>query len=524
MVNEYKTMGDYYKSSYGNTTLHTNYHYFRFNAFLKNAKDAMKELNSISGGIDALEAKELAFYKKFGCNSYEEFMDLLRMMMNSDDGKLLRRASNENVSKFISRLISGKDGTRDMNEFDLRITINTDQAQDKMDEISKALSAAFKQPVDLGITITGARNADLKRMVNRLTKKRLHITSNNIEKLAQYLASDEEINEMITIEIGGRRVTSKQISESIQYRPYPWGYKLSEIREGMAENPKQTITELEQAINDIRAELKQYFGGSGSTEFNQALETTLDSVLSSGYNLFFIGGNVRNGLLGAFGEFGTALLMNYLYLKTGGRLNESIAEVVGQNLGKQDVQIFDAFGIQVKNYSVNAGPNGAFTRSNIEVKQHPNEVAQYFSDAQSFTGFLANFFFNADINKHYFGTIYDLEDILEKEYTAELLRTAVADISDTVCFYNISQQYFVPGSRILAFYQGCIENIETKIICNSGIHWTEGPSRGPNEFWKWLGHAWAPTAKNTSVFNQLIGNGITIRTTMKGLNIGKYAY
>jgi hypothetical protein len=112
---------------------------------------------------------------------------------------------------------------------------------------------------------------------------------------------------------------------------------MADIKKGMADNPKQTIAELEQAIKDIRAEIKQYFGGSGSAEFNQALETTLDSVLSSGYNLFFIGSNVRNGLLGAFGEFGTALLMNYLYLKTGGRLDESIAEVVGQNLGKQDV-------------------------------------------------------------------------------------------------------------------------------------------------------------------------------------------
>ena len=90
MIDEYKSMGQYYQSSYGNTTLHTNYHYFRFNAFLKNAKDAMKELNSLSGGIEALEAKELAFYKKFGCNSYEEFMNFLRMMMNSDDGKLFR--------------------------------------------------------------------------------------------------------------------------------------------------------------------------------------------------------------------------------------------------------------------------------------------------------------------------------------------------------------------------------------------------------------------------------------------------
>jgi hypothetical protein len=36
----------------------------------------------------------------------------------------------------------------------------------------------------------------------------------------------------------------------------------------MAENPTQTKAELDQAIRDIRAELKQYFGGSGSAEFN----------------------------------------------------------------------------------------------------------------------------------------------------------------------------------------------------------------------------------------------------------------
>lgn len=523
MIDEYKSMGQYYQSSYGNTTLHTNYHYFRFNAFLKNAKDAMKELNSLPGGIEALEAKELAFYKKFGCNSYEEFMDFLRLMMNSDDGKLLRRASNENVSKFINKLIAGKTDNKDMNDFDLNITINTSQAQSKIDEISSALSAAFGQPIDLGITVKG-NVTNLKKMVNKLLKKNYHLSSFNTEALSSFLTSDSSLEELVTIEMGGSRVTSSELSQLIRYRPYPWGYTLADIRKGMAENPKQTVAELEQAINDIRKEIRNYFGGSGSSEFNQALEQTLNSVLSSGYNLFFIGSNVRNGLLGAFGEFGTALLINYLYLKSGHILNDSIAEVVGQNLGKQDVQILDAFGIQVKNYSVNAGPNGAFTRRNIEVRQHPNEVAQYFSNAQSFTGFLANFFFNADINKHYYNTIYDLEDVLEKEYTAELLRTAVADIGDTVCFYNISQQYFVPGSRILAFYQGCIENIETKIICNSGIHWTEGPSRGPNEFWKWLGHAWAPTEKNASVFNQLIGNGITIKTTMKGLNIGNYAY
>jgi hypothetical protein len=43
---------------------------------------------------------------------------------------------------------------------------------------------------------------------------------------------------------------------------------MADIKKGMAENPTQTKAELDQAIRDIRTELKQYFGGSGSAEFN----------------------------------------------------------------------------------------------------------------------------------------------------------------------------------------------------------------------------------------------------------------
>lgn len=519
----YNSMTQYYQSSYGNSVLHTNYNYFRFNSFLKNSKEAMRELQSLSIGFDALETKELAFYKKFGANSYEEFMSLLKSLMNSDDGALLRRASNENVSKLISKIIAGKTNNEDMNQVELVINVNTEQAQDEMDKISKILSKVFGQPVDVGLTITG-NIKNIKKMANKLSKKNFHLSSYNSDALFEYLRGDNDLDDMITISFNGRRIDTTELSQMIKFRPYPWGYTLAEIRQGIEENPKQGIAELEQAIRDIRNEIKAYFGGSGSKEFNQALDVTLDKVLSEGYGLFFIGSNVKNGLLGAFGEFGTALLMNYLYLKTGHRLDESIANVVGQNLGKQDVLLFDAFGIQVKNYSVKAGPNGAFTRMNIEVKQHPAEVAQYFGEAQSFTGFLANYFFNADINKHYFGAIYDLEETLKSEYSAELLRTVIADISDTVCFYNIGQQYFVPGSRIILFYQKSIESLEVEIYSNSSEHWSEGPSRGPNEYWKWLGHAWAPTSKNLSAFNHLISSGITIKTTMGGLNIGAYAY
>ena len=106
--NEFNSLTSFYQTTYGNSTLHTNYNYFRFNSFLKNAKNAMAELNRISGNIETLEAKENEFYKKFGKDNYEEFMEFLRELMESEDAALLKKASNANVSKLIDRIISGK--------------------------------------------------------------------------------------------------------------------------------------------------------------------------------------------------------------------------------------------------------------------------------------------------------------------------------------------------------------------------------------------------------------------------------
>jgi hypothetical protein len=50
--------------------------------------------------------------------------------------------------------------------------------------------------------------------------------------------------------------------------------------------------------------------------------------------IFFIGEDLKNGLLGAFGEFGTALLINYVYAFTGERLGEREAKIIGYSNGK----------------------------------------------------------------------------------------------------------------------------------------------------------------------------------------------
>ena len=54
-------LGSYYWSQYGETSLHTNYNYFRPSYFDKNNFQGLFN-GDINGKIAALEAKELSFY------------------------------------------------------------------------------------------------------------------------------------------------------------------------------------------------------------------------------------------------------------------------------------------------------------------------------------------------------------------------------------------------------------------------------------------------------------------------------
>lgn len=524
-----------YFAQYGNTTLHTNYNYFRPNLFLKSVQEGMQALSMIQGDIDTLEAKELQFYKKFGKNSYEEFIFFLRQIMQSQDGVYLRRASNENIRKFLLSEIKRRTDS-DLTQVEVDIVVNTEDVAKKLKNINQLIIGSISQK---GKTSTGAEVfrvsgniQTMKQIFNRIASKNLNPRSINPDALSKLL-SEKELSKLIDIQVGGQSKSMTEFGQMIKFRPYPWGYTNAELKQALQSNNEYVKQELNKAVTDIRQAVYNYFGGGvGSTQYVRALETTLKTVLpEGGYNIFLIGANVENGLIGAFGEFGTALLIQYLYQLTGTQISESVAEVVGQSLGKQDVRIFDQFGIQVKNYSIEQSKTGAYTRRAIDVKQHPSELVGkegldgYFTgDTNSFTGFLANFFFNGDIQRKYFSTIYDLEEALRSDYTAQLLRFAVADIGDTICFYNISQQFFVPASRILRFYREQAESLRVHISGESGEKWQEGPSIGPNEYWEKIDGRWAPTKSNINLFNAYVDKLITIKATMTRLNIGSYSY
>lgn len=535
---------------YGNTTLHTNYKYFvpAF-SYNKNVSELLGTIGDVESKIDYLKAKEREFYRKFGKDNFDDFMKFLKELMNSNDGDVIRRLSNENLrSTLLNKIRQGQQDLTD-EEITIEVSIDNTDVQKATKALQEAISAMKIVSVgnktlsgrvisytDNHRAITVKANVPvIKTIINKFSGTHFNRSSFNSRAISSFLSNDKNFERAFTItDSGGAVLTSEELSQKIKYRPYPWGYTNSEIKKGLEEDPVKTKEMLDKAKQDIKREIDNLFIGA-SRDLIKAKDQELSKILGNGYNIFFVGSNWENGLIGAFGEFGTAVLLRYLYIKTGKNLDSFTSEIIGQQLGKQDVRIFDGFGIQVKNYATYRDDINAFTRKNIEVRQHPSELGEYFdkTNSESFCGFLANYFFNTKINDLYKNQFYDLQKELEENFTAELLRFAVKDIEDTVTFYNIGSQYFVPASAILEFYVSKKELLDVKIEIERSVPiYTDegGESRGNNEYWVNRfgnfgdGTGWTPTQKNTSLYAKLINNDIKIISTMQKLNLGYYGY
>lgn len=521
-------LGSYYWAQYGESTLHTNYNYFRPSYFDKNNFQGLFN-GDINGKIAALEAKELSFYKKFGANSYEEFMTLLRKIMSSQDGEILRRLSNENLKAVLLKDISA--GKTDLASEELTVIFNGEEAQRGIDQVLKDFEKLIIKNNTLeGRMIRKGGNAlsvklntpILKLILNNYAHQHFKKSSYNPTRLVEVLKNGQ-VDKLLTFQSGGKSVSGEELSLMIKYRPVPWGYRNSEIQEAMKLDPVKTTQELNQALVLIRQEINKLFTGASGDLIN-AKDRVLDQVLSAGTNIFFVGANWQNGLLGAFGEFGTAVLIEYLTLMTGTRLQTPVAEIIGQELGKQDVRLFNYFGVQVKNYKTFKTQLGTRTAKVVDSKQSPQAIANYFDEPDSFLGFMANYFFNTDIASRNSGIMTQIEEILSDSFQSEVLRLASEEVADAVTFYNISMQYFIPASKILRLYSLSENTINVSIYSNTGETWS-GESRGENAYWvRGLDGLWEPTEKNTSLFSNYIGNNITIKAELNDLMLDSFIY
>lgn len=535
-------------SQYTNTMLHTNYWYIRNNKFDKIRHVRGKNFFTVGDAEEKakkLREKENKFYNSWGCQSEEEFFDLLKNFegISVPDKEAFKKFTNYGANGLISKIIANRNlKTKPVKE-QVTVTINTEDLNKKLNKTFRNYfnidNDFIKTQGELNLSFEPTPKA-FKVIFNALRGTHYQVNSFNSDAL---LKDFDTLADGLSFTLNGQAVSKSTLKSYIPVLPFPWGYKPEEIRD-MINNDPDRKEEIKREVREgIINPLKAYCGYDGtSSAFQRAFDLTLKKLLGGTedeiIHKFFLGGeNWENVLKGALGEFGTSLIFHYIKIAFKNPRENSKVKPVIKLIGnetrsitgeKRKIDVLtNGFGVQVKNYLLNKGTGDVnITQNAISVRQHPVELGEYLeeNDRQSFYGFITNYFFNPVSHRLWQGEMLDaLRSFLAKYLTAEVLRLASKDIEDTVCFYNISNTYFIPGSALFDYYSKTVED-ESKLkvdITSSIKTYGDGVSRGENDYWMietdGSRAVWAPTDKNRTEFAEAIRKRITIEAKMNTL-------
>lgn len=526
-------------------------------AFL-NGKVFSLDIHSTTMDIDTAiimaENKEKMFYQRFGKNSYDDFINMVRMGFhyNEQDRLVLQRFSYNSLIKSIPELAQSQNHQmHDEEEYEL--TVNFKLTPPK--QVKNILLPDHKGKDPLGdklnealqsLTLDDGRLVKLLNLAQNQIKVTKQGTTTNmksgrkrsdaiakgkystkgievIEKLEQLMTNDESWL-VIGIKKGGQEVPlSTILKEDKTEKNFPWGYKPKEIAELIKDPDKKQ--RLNHAFLVVKDFVLRKLGSGASPELKRALEITwnqkIGPSLNSDFSFFERGSIYSEALKGAFGEFQSAAIFELFNIRYGGSTAKTIARITGDTdsqAGLADVVAFEQFGVQVKNF------NEARKNNIIDTTTNPKLLTQYFQDesvAKDVRIFLANYFFNKSFAKTEGvpETYKKLETDISTLYYA-LFSLSVSN--DTrVSFYTISGRYFVPASEILRAIKYNSAIAKPMSISSKTTIGRNDDGFNDNNLYKtyWQPYTvennkthYEPTPQNTTSYQNLVGNAITIKS------------
>ena len=407
--------------------------------------------------LKALEDLEKKFYESFGCHSFEEFMATLRSIFSSlpQDKKAFNFFSGSNIRKALEKAFGFKN-TKD--EVTIDFTYISEGAEINIPELLSGANFS----VSGGVIHLGADLPNIKNAVNVLFNRHFKTKAGSYSSLDKFLKS---LKDQKVFEIGGALVT---INDSALYKELhdtqtlggdAFNNTIKEIN-AAKNGDKEAKAKLDSAMNEVWHFIQGGIAGC-SSDMRKAIEQTWKKQVMYSYEgiaLFQKGGNM-NQVVGAFGEFQTALLFNYIDIRlrsmgmnslATGKLKPIISESIGKGRQpKVDVTLLRAlgvdiqgFGIQVKNFRENA--------NYVDVNTTPQGLMGYPKVGEMLDGnflpYLANYYFNADF-KASKGDVGALESELSRLF-AEISSLATAQLPDKVAFYFIGGTQFIPASHL----------------------------------------------------------------------------
>ena len=441
--------------------------------------------DTLTSQINNMKNREEAVYQRYfnNCKTFEQFIENLRNLFSEagygQDKEILQNFGSENARAKLKAYF----GTSYVfaNNFQLTVNIknpgrtNIDfKALQKLSKGNKGITISpenGKTKIELNIGVDDDSIGKIKESLNLIFNTHFDPKSHYKGGVKNFLNNiDKRIEDYITI-VGG--VDSAKSSLKSGYTLVggpnsPFRYTEEDI--ASAENNPSIEADINSALKDI----KQFFLSpngmniyNGSPALRSAFELTWRTNIEAKFSqaAFFMKGGVLNYLIGALGEFQTALINNYILRRAGGLTPEAvsrISETIGQRQqNKVDVTVLKDIGIQVKNYDLSvfeSARQGIMYTTNTPKKflnalQTTGAITNKPDDTTISTleSFIANYAFSADYRTLTNASSFEnkVKEIFETYY-AEMYNFAVqADLDDTVLFYSIAGEYLIPASHIL---------------------------------------------------------------------------
>lgn len=465
--------------------LHTNSAYITSVPLLPRISEDVK-LNRLKIYIRNLKIKEDAFAQRFGYNTIEDFIKGIRdiLQMNPADMKALQQFSSNNLQRHLEQF-KRANSNMFINQ-PIKITLKGDS--EKLGKLFNAhggngsINWSISSPDTLILAQWDTKL--IKDYVNKLSGTHFHTGSESTDLLIDFLTN--KATDMIQVSVGNQQESIEEFM--VNHAVSPFELKPSDFKKLVQNNP-QLAEELRARItyfvqNDLCAGASQEFKNAVQTVAGQKF-TDLSTIA------FFMGGKGwSTQSLGAFGELQTVIMFQYIANKTPNKIMAAkISQLIGDQLNNYsqqlhtDIEIFNAFGIQVKNYG-SAFDYKTGMEKTVNVNLHPTEIAS-LGASEGVVDYIVNSYFNTSIAKY---PEADLNAFFES-HASELLNLDLnVNIPDQVSFYMIGSN-FIPGSVILeeAFYNLTIK-VNSSISGKEGgddTYYMENPKKWHNKFAKW---------------------------------------
>lgn len=489
-----------------------------FADFLNQVGDKLKDFQQDTNALRALDNDRLtqALYRKYGFSTkgqWDQNAIFSRLVVRLDTS-VAEDTLNTYVKDIKKAIIAELQKIGQVNKSDLKLFVGGNIKAGTLTIYFGLNKSAIEKKLDE----TGL----LKGIINATMGRKLKVEAQSLEWFKNDILNDPNLISLTTNKKEFVwEANSKLRTKDKEGNANPFAIS----KKGLA---KKNIGEQEEIEEEIKSFIMATIGYSQtSQQFQTVFQDAWRTQISS--RKLGIAGYTWNGaianIVGAFGEFQTYVLFQYISHLFGKKAQGQIADAFagGEQL-KADVQFFKGFGIQVKNYS-GYGSELKELKFNI----HPNKLIQYPQINEwigsSFSEYIANYYFNKDINRAPFGEI--IEGL--KRAFAEIASMGMADnVPDTVCLYNLGGGYLIPASDLLeqVYMQSyTLDDTQVSITSafegstNKEFHKAKGKNGDKDEpdfltYWEKNGNGWTPKPANEALYSQMLNSKISIRAVV----------